>query len=192
MTPIIQIDDKLISVDIFEKYFACELESCAGACCVLGDSGAPLEKEECKLLEQEYPFFSPYMKKEGRKAVEEQGFSLIDADGDQVTPLIAGKECAYSYFDAQAICCCAIERAFLKEKTNFRKPISCWLYPIRLKPLGELIGLNYDQCHTCSCAREKGTKEKMPVYRFLKEPIIRRFGVAFYEQLEKTARTIRS
>ena len=190
MIPIVQIDDKLISVDIFEKKFSCDVDTCAGICCVLGDSGAPLEYEELEIVAEEYVNFASYLKPEGRDAVEEQGVQVVDSDGDHVTPLINGKECAYSYFDEQNVCRCAIERAFFEGKTTFRKPISCWLYPIRLKQLGDFVGMNYDQWHVCNCAREKGEREGIPVFRFLKEPIIRRFGKAFYEQLEEAAKQV--
>ena len=190
MTPIIQIDDKLISADVFEKHFACDIAQCAGICCVLGDSGAPLEEEEKTLLENEYEHYAAYMKPEGRKAVEEQGHTVIDPDGDLVTPLIKGKECAYSCFDAEGVCYCAIERAFLEGKTKFRKPFSCYLYPIRLKQLHEHIALNYDTWHACEAARAKGAKEKIPVFRFLKEPLIARFGQAFYDKMEEWAQEV--
>ncbi len=185
MTAIIQIDDKLISADVFEKHFACDITQCAGICCVLGDSGAPLDAEEKKILQQEYKHYVPYMKPAGRKAVEVQGYTVIDPDGDLVTPLIDGKECAYSCFDEEGVCYCAIERAYLDGKTKFRKPISCYLYPIRLKQLNEYVGLNYDVWHACDAARERGAKEGIPVFRFLKEPIITRFGKAFYNKMEK-------
>jgi len=190
MSSIIQIDDKLISADVFEKHFACDIAQCAGICCVLGDSGAPLDKAEKKLLEDEYENYVVYMKPEGRKAVQEQGHILVDADGDLVTPLVNGKECAYSCFDAENVCYCAIERAFLDGKTKFRKPISCYLYPIRLKQLHEHIALNYDQWHACETAREKGAKEGIPVFHFLKEPLIARFGENFYEKMEEIYREI--
>lgn len=184
MTSIVQIDDKLISADLFEKHFVCDIAQCAGICCVLGDSGAPLEQKEKAVLQKEYENFAAYMKPEGRKAIEEQGLTVIDPDGDLVTPLIKGKECAYSCFDDNGVCYCAIERAFLDGKTKFRKPVSCYIYPIRLKQLGELTGLNYDVWHACDAAREKGKKEGVPVFRFLKEPIIARFGKDFYAKME--------
>ena len=190
MTPIIQIDDKLISADVFEKHFACDIAQCAGICCVLGDSGAPLEEEEKKLLENEYEHYAAYMKPAGRKAVEEQGHTVIDPDGDLVTPLIKGKECAYSCFDAEGVCYCAIERAFLEGKTKFRKPLSCYLYPIRLKQLHEHTALNYDTWHACEAARAKGAKEGIPVFRFLKEPLIARFGQEFYDKMEEWAQEV--
>ncbi|MCL2098791.1 MAG: DUF3109 family protein, partial [Bacteroidales bacterium] len=117
--------------------------------------------------------------------VEEQGHTVIDPDGDLVTPLINGKECAYSCFDAEGICYCAIERAFLDGQTKFRKPVSCYLYPIRLKQLHEHIALNYDTWHACESARTKGVEAKIPVFRFLKEPLIARFGQEFYEKMEE-------
>jgi hypothetical protein len=185
MSPIIQIDDKLISADVLEQYFVCDIAQCAGICCVLGDSGAPLEKEEKQILENEYEQYAAYMKPEGRKAVEEQGIAVIDSDGDLVTPLINGKECAYSCLDADGVCYCAMERAFLEGKMKFRKPMSCYLYPIRLQQLHDCVGINYDVWHTCNAAREKGAKEGVPVFRFLKEPLIIRFGQEFYSKLEK-------
>ncbi len=185
MTSIIQIDDKLISADVFEKHFACDISQCAGICCVLGDSGAPLDPEEKEILQNEYKNYTSYMKAEGRKAIEEQGHAVVDLDGDLVTPLIGGKECAYSCFDDENVCYCAIERAFLEGKTTFRKPISCYIYPIRLKQLGEYIGLNYDVWSACDAARVNGKKEGVPVFKFLKAPIISRFGEDFYNKMEE-------
>jgi hypothetical protein len=184
MTSIIQIDDKLISADVFEKCFACDIAQCAGTCCVLGDSGAPLENDEEIKLQDEYEYFEPYMKPTGRKTIAKQGYAVIDLDGDLVTPLIDGKECAYSNFDEDGTCYCAIERAFLQGKTTFRKPISCYIYPIRLKKLGEYTGLNYDVWRACDGARKKGAKENITVFRFLKQPLIAHFGEAFYEKME--------
>jgi hypothetical protein len=123
------------------------------------------------------------MKPEGRNAVEQQGHTVIDLDGDLVTPLINSKECAYSNMDDNGTCYCAIERAFLDGKTTFRKPISCYIYPIRIKQVGEFTCLNYDVWSACDCARTKGTAENMPVFRFLQQPIIARFGQAFYEKM---------
>jgi hypothetical protein len=185
MSPIIQIDNKLISADVFEKHFICDISQCAGICCVLGDSGAPLEKKEKKILQDEYENYVSYMKPEGRQTIENEGHTIIDPDGDLVTPLINGKECAYSCFDDEGVCYCAIERAYLDGKTKFRKPVSCYLYPIRLKPFGEFTGLNYDVWSACDCARKKGKDENIPVFRFLKEPIIARFGKTFYKKMEK-------
>jgi hypothetical protein len=185
MAPIIQIDDKLISADVWQQRFACDIAQCAGICCVWGDSGAPLDRDEVEIVRTEYPNFAAYMKPEGILAVEQQGFATVDADGDLVTPLIDNKECAYSFFDKAGNCLCAIERACREGQTTFRKPISCWLYPVRLKQFAENVGINYDRQRMCSCAWEKGEKENMPVFRFLREPLIHRFGEAFYDEMEK-------
>lgn len=182
----LQIDDKIISVDLLERHFCCDLEVCSGVCCVHGDSGAPLEQEEKKVLQQELENFLPYLTKKGQEAVAEQGVAVVDSDGDLVTPLVANaEECAYSYFTEEGLCLCAIEKAYLDKKTTFRKPISCHLYPIRVKKLGDNLALNYDRWSICRCARDKGEREKIPVFRFLKEPIIRKFGKGFYKQLEE-------
>ena len=189
MSPIIQIDDKLVSAEVWRQCFACDLAVCAGKCCVWGDSGAPLEADEGAVLQREYPFFSPYMTPAGIRATEAQGVAVRDDDGDLVTPLVEGKECAYACFDTQGACYCAIERAWREGATAFRKPVSCWLYPVRIARLGDRIGLNYDRGHLCRGAREKGERERTPVFRFLREPLVARFGEAFYEELEQIAAT---
>ena len=187
----LQIDDKIVSADILRKHFCCDLDVCAGVCCVHGDSGAPLEAEEKNALQQELRNFSPYLTAEGRTAVAQQGVAVVDNDGDLVTPLVNGSaECAYAYFTENGLCLCAIERAFLEGKTRFRKPVSCHLYPIRVTPLGSNLALNYDCWSICQCARDKGERENVPVFRFLKEPITRRFGNDFYAQLEEAYRVM--
>ncbi len=182
----LQIDDKILSADLLTRRFCCDLEVCAGVCCVHGDSGAPLELEEKKVLQSELKNFHSYLTKKGRDAIAEQGVAVYDRDGDLVTPLVSdGEECAYSYFTEDGLCLCAIEKAFFDKKTTYRKPISCHLYPIRVKKLGDNLALNYDCWSICQCARDKGEREGIPVFRFLKEPIIRKFGKGFYEQLEE-------
>lgn len=181
---IVELDGKLISTSIFEEYFMCDIAECEGFCCVAGDSGAPLEDEEKDLLERELQKILPYLKPSGQKAIAEQGVSVVDYDGDIVTPLIDGEECAYSYYSENGSCFCGIEKAYLEGVTTFRKPISCHLYPIRTKKIGDSLALNYDQWSICRCARKKGKREKVLVYEFLKEPIIRKFGKKFYEELE--------
>ncbi|MDR1405581.1 MAG: DUF3109 family protein [Prevotellaceae bacterium] len=181
----VQIDDKLISSDVWREHFSCDTAQCAGICCVYGDSGAPLEPDEAETLKREYPNFVACMKPEGIAAVEAQGVAVVDRDNELGTPLIANRECAYSCFDRENVCYCAIERAFREGKTTFRKPISCWLYPVRLKQFKDVIGLNYDRLHLCDAARAKGKNENLPVFRFLREPLIHRFGKAFYDEMEK-------
>ncbi|MDR0414473.1 MAG: DUF3109 family protein [Prevotellaceae bacterium] len=181
----LQIDDKIVSIDLLTCGFCCDLSVCAGVCCVYGDSGAPLEKNEEKKLLKELPKFYDYLTPKGQKAIAELGVAVRDGDGDMVTPLVAEREeCAYAYFTENGDCLCAIEKAFLERKTTYRKPVSCHLYPIRLKPLGSNIALCYDRQDMCQCARTLGEKNSTPVFRFLREPIIRKFGKGFYGQLE--------
>ncbi|MDR1897804.1 MAG: DUF3109 family protein, partial [Prevotellaceae bacterium] len=182
----LQIEDKVISLDLFEQRFACNLQRCLGACCVYGDSGAPLEKEEKVLLEKHIAKIKPYLTPRGAFAIEEKGATAIDADKELVTPLVGDhKECAYAYFSYKGICFCGIEKAYKNGDIPFNKPISCHLYPIRLKTFDNITALNYDQWSVCTSARDLGKKEKIPVFRFLKEPIIRKFGEKFYEAMEE-------
>ena len=183
----IQIDRTLVSFDILEKKFACDYEVCRGICCVEGDSGAPLKEEEKQELEENYAAFSSYMKKEGIKAVEQQGKTVVDSDGDLVTPLINGGECAYS-INENGGCWCAIEKAWFKGESSFRKPISCHLYPIRISYYPDFDALNYHKWDVCKCARIKGHKENIPVYKFLKDALITAYGEKWYEELEVAAR----
>lgn len=180
----IEVDGKIVSDDILTECFACDIARCKGECCVDGNSGAPLEMEEADILEEEYENYKPYMTPEGIEAVERQGFMVVDCDGDYTTPLVDDAECAYSYRE-NGITLCAIEKAFREGKCSFRKPISCHLYPIRLISLSNgTIGLNYHRWNVCSSACENGRKLGIPVYKSLREPIIRRFGEEFYKALE--------
>lgn len=180
----IEINGKIVSDDILTECFACDITRCKGECCVDGNSGAPLEMEEADILEEEYENYKPYMTPEGIESVERQGFMVVDCDGDYTTPLVDDAECAYSYRE-NGITLCAIEKAFREGKCSFRKPISCHLYPIRLINLSNgTIGLNYHRWNVCSSACENGRKLGIPVYKSLREPIIRRFGEDFYKALE--------
>ncbi|HIW64956.1 MAG TPA: DUF3109 family protein [Candidatus Alistipes intestinipullorum] len=180
----IEIDDKIVSADLLRECFACDLSQCRGICCVEGNAGAPLEADEVDILEREYEAYRPYMTAEGIEAVERQGFMVVDADGDYTTPLVDDAECAYAR-NENGVTLCAIEKAWLEGKTPFRKPISCHLYPIRLVHFSNgSIGLNYHRWSVCEPARRCGRKLGIPVYRALREPIIRRFGEEFYRALE--------
>ena len=185
----IQIGDTIISLDIFEKKFCCDLTVCKGACCVEGDSGAPLEEGEAEQIRENYEKIRPYMKSEGLTAVEEQGFSTIDVEGDLVTPLIGGRECAYAIEEGGS-CWCAIEKSWSRGESSFRKPISCHMYPIRVKQYQNYEAMNYDQWSICACARLKGEQEGVPVYVFLKDALITKYGEEWYEQLCYAAREI--
>ena len=183
----IEIDDKIVSADLLRECFACDLTQCKGICCVEGNAGAPLEMDEVDVLEEEWENYRPYMTPEGIEAVERQGFMVVDPDGDYTTPLVDDAECAFSC-EENGITYCAIERAWKEGKTSFRKPISCHLYPIRLASFSNgSIGLNYHRWEVCRPACECGKRLGIPVYRALKEPIVRRFGEEFYHQLEAAA-----
>lgn len=181
---IVEIGDVLISEEVILEYFACDYPVCKGQCCIIGESGAPLKEEELEPIEANYDVFSPLMRPEGRHAVEEKGFFEIDRDGDLVTPLVPGsEECAFCLFE-NGNCFCSMERQYFAGVCSFRKPISCQLYPIRVKELGAgRLGLNLHRWDICRCAFEKGRREGIRVYQFLKEPLVRAFGEEFYEAL---------
>ncbi len=189
---IIQIDDCLVSDEIITEFFACDYEKCQGCCCIIGDSGAPLEESEIEAIEKNYRIFSPEMQEKGRAVVGKTGFFEVDIDGDLVTPLVPGsEECAYCHFDEHGNCFCAMEKCWFQGKGDFRKPISCWLYPIRITELSNgMKALNLHRWHICQDAFAKGKKEKVRVYQFLREPLIRYFGEDFYEALEAAAQHI--
>lgn len=185
MSPVIEIGNCLVSSEIFTEKFACDYPVCHGVCCVIGDSGAPLEKEECTLLEGEYDKIKRHLRNEGIRSIKEQGPFVLDVDEDLVTPLVNGEECAYALFDSSDNCFCGIEVAWNKKETTFRKPISCWLYPIRTSRLSNgMIALNLHKWHICTDAFKKGKKEGIPVYRFLREPLTFAFGEGFWNQLD--------
>lgn len=183
----IAIDDKtLISDDIVEKHFVCDLNACKGACCVHGDSGAPLEDDETKILEGIFEKVKPYMTPQGIAAVEKQGTWVVDSDGDKVTPLVGGdKECAYTRFE-NGVAFCGIEKAWMEKKIDWRKPISCHLYPIRITAYKQYDAINYEKWDICKPACACGEKLQVPVYKFVKDALIRKYGAPWYKKLEKT------
>lgn len=182
----IEIDNKVVSSEILEQRFCCDLPRCLGKCCVYGDSGAPLTPIEAITIEQILHRVKPYMTPEGIAAIREQGVALTDSDGDLVTPLIDGKECAFTVFE-NGIATCAIEKAWNDGKIDFQKPLSCHLYPIRVKEYSNFTAINYHQWEVCAPARELGKKINLPVYKFLKDALIRAYGKEFYIQLEEAA-----
>lgn len=185
MTPVIEIGNYLVSSAILTEKFACDYPVCHGVCCIIGDSGAPLEKGECDIITKEYENFRQHLRTEGIRSIEEQGPFVLDSDGDLVTPLIDGEECAYTQFDSEGNCFCGIETAYFKGDSKFRKPVSCWLYPIRVSKLSNgMFALNLHEWHICKDAFTKGKKEGIPVYVFLREPLIFAFGEDFWNQLE--------
>jgi Protein of unknown function (DUF3109) len=183
----IEIDKTLISDDVVEKKFVCDLNACKGACCVHGDSGAPLEDEETTLLEKNYKKIKPYLTEKGIAAIEEQGIWMIDSDGDKVTPLVDGdKECAYTIFE-NGFALCGIERAWKEGKVKFQKPISCHLYPVRITKYKKFDAVNYETWDICKPACTCGAKLKVPVHRFVKDALVRKYGNEWWEALDQAA-----
>ena len=178
----ILVDDILISDDLKDTYFACNLSACKGDCCVLGDAGAPLEENEISILEDYIDEIKPFMEPEGREVVELMGVFDYDAEGGYVTPLVNDEECAFVYIE-KGVSLCAIEKAWIEGKLKYQKPISCHLYPVRLKKVGDSIAINYDKWSICAPALINGKKEGEPLYKYLKAPLIRKFGEEFYEKL---------
>tara|TARA_X000000368_G_C23045036_1_gene718771 strand:+ start:862 stop:1440 length:579 start_codon:yes stop_codon:yes gene_type:complete len=178
----IQVEDKIISLDVFEKHFVCDLNACKGACCIEGDAGAPLLKEEEKILDEIYEMVKPYMKQEGIIEIEKHGVAVYDSEGDLTTPLVNNRECAFVIFE-NGITKCSIEKAYLDGKLDFKKPISCHLFPIRIKEYRDFDAVNYEEIKICKPACECGSKLEVPVYAFLKEPLIRKYGEDWYKEL---------
>ncbi len=181
----ILIDNTCISDDIADHFFVCNLEKCKGACCVEGDLGAPLEEDELQILEEKYEQIKPYLTEAGIKAIEEQGKYIKDWEGDYSTTTIDNQECAYAYYDEKKILKCGIEQAYLDGKIDWKKPISCHLYPIRITKYEHYHALNYDRWSICGDACELGDRLGVPVYKFLKEPLIRAYGEDWYRELEQ-------
>jgi hypothetical protein len=182
------VENTLISESILEKKFVCDLNACKGECCVAGDSGAPLEKDELPILDSILENVKPYMVKNGVKAIEKHGAYVIDGDGDYTTTLVSeGAECAFVFFDENKIAKCAIEQAYREGKIKWQKPISCHLYPIRISKLKNFTALNYHYWKICKPACDCGNKLDVPVYKFLKEPLIRKFGEKWYKTLVQSA-----
>jgi hypothetical protein len=180
---VIIIGNTYLSDDIAEKMFVCDLEKCQGACCEEGDLGAPLELDELTILDEIFETVKPYMSDIGRKTAEKQGLYLLDSDGDYSTTTVEGRECVFAKKDEKGHWKCSIEQAYLENKINFHKPISCHLYPIRISQYAEYDALNYHHWHICSPACSLGEKLSVPVYQFLKAPLIRKYGEAWYKEL---------
>lgn len=185
----IAIDNTLISEDILEKEFVCDLSKCKGACCVEGDAGAPLEDNEVLKLEEIFEDVKPYLRPEGVAAIEAQGTSIQDPeDGEWVTPLVNGAECAYVIFDEKGTTKCGIEKAWEEGKVDWRKPVSCHLYPIRVTTYPSYDAVNYHKWQICSPACDLGAQLKVPVYKFTKDALLRKYGEDWYQQLEEVAK----
>ena len=194
---IIDVSGVLISSDIIFERFCCDLEKCKGRCCVEGDAGAPVTMDEVMEIENVLDIVFEDLSEKAQEVILEQGVVYNDREGDLVTSIVDGKDCVFTYYDdidldncvkVNGCCLCLLEKAYRDGKSSFCKPMSCALYPIRVKTFkGGLVGLNYNRWNVCDCAREKGRELDIPVYRFLREPLIRRFGEEWYKELEEVA-----
>lgn len=182
------VGNVLVSEELIDKCFCCDLEKCKGFCCVEGDSGAPIAQDEVADLEEYFPIFSKYMTEEGVAVVENGGTFVFDGNDSFDTPLVESNDaCAFAYFE-KGIAKCAIEKSFRNGEIPFRKPISCYLYPIRISKVGDYEALNYNQWNVCSSAVENGYKNSIPIYKFLKEPLIQMYGEEWFEELDTIAK----
>ncbi|GIZ16411.1 DUF3109 family protein [Capnocytophaga catalasegens] len=186
----IQIDETIISEDILDYDFVCNLTACKGACCIEGDAGAPIDQEELPILETIYPVVKPYLTEKGAESIEKQGVYIKGEDGEWETPLIDGGECAYVIRNENQTALCAIEQAYNDGKIDWKKPISCHLYPIRLHTYSSFTAVNYDRWNICNDACVLGKKLQIPIYKFVKEALVRRFGKEWYAQLEEAKRLL--
>jgi len=186
-----QLGKTIVSEDIIEKDFICNLSACKGACCVDGDAGAPLENDEAKILKVIYPKVKPFLRKEGIEVIEKQGTYITTEDGELETPLINGADCAYVIYDENETALCAIEEAYNQGEVKWKKPVSCHLYPVRVKDYSEFSAVNYHQWHICDDACSLGKELQVPVYKFVKEALVRKFGEDWYMELEKVAKNLK-
>ena len=186
----LQIEDTIVSLDLLDEYFLCDLSVCQGICCVEGESGAPVEKGEIADLEAVLPLIWEDLSDEAKAVIQQQGVVYLDEDDEYVTSIVNGKDCVFTCYDEQGICRCAIEKAYRAGKTDFYKPVSCHLYPIRVANYKGFRAVNYHRWSVCQAACILGKKENMRVYQFLKEPLIRKFGEEWYRQLEEGAQLL--
>ena len=208
LPPILQVGDVLLSSEILTEKFCCDLSACKGACCVEGDAGAPVTLDEIAAIEDCLDDVWGDLSASAQSVIDKQGVAYTDQEGDLVTSIVRGKDCVFTYYDdinstpgpsperggelIRGCCLCALEKAYRAGKTRFCKPVSCALYPIREKKLGGgLVGLNYNRWEVCKMAVAKGVQENLFLYQFLREPLIRRFGEAWYQELLDTVDELR-
>lgn len=184
----LQIENTVISLDVIEQEFICDLQACLGACCIEGDAGAPLEEEEKTKIEEILPLIWDDLSPAAQEIINEQGVAYIDEDKDLVTSIVNGKDCVFTCYEKGGMCHCAIEKAYREGKTDFYKPVSCHLYPIRVDKYPTFSALNYHKWKICGAAQVLGRKHGVKVYEFLKEPLIRKFGESWYQQLDIAAK----
>lgn len=179
----IQIDKTLVSLDLIEEFFLCDLDSCKGECCIEGDAGAPITNEEYEILKKILPIVWEDLTPAAKQIIEEQGVAYIDEDGDLVTSIVNGRDCVFTTYAPNGMCFCALEKAYREGRSDFYKPISCHLYPVRLNRYPDFTAVNYHKWSICKCAEVLGKKQNVRAYQFLKEPLVRRFGQEWYDEL---------
>lgn len=184
----LQIQDTLVSLDLLERYFCCDIAKCKGQCCIDGDAGAPITEQEREKLEQVLPEIKDDLLPAARRVIDEQGVSYVDEEGDLVTSIVDGGNCVFTCYDENGVCLCAVETAWREGRIDFMKPESCHLYPVRLTRYPTFTAVNYHRWKICKCAEVLGRREGLRVYQFLKEPLIRKFGREWYEELDLTVR----
>lgn len=182
-TVMLQIQDKLVSLDLIEQFFCCDLDSCLGECCIEGDAGAPITQEEKEKIEQILPVIWDDLLPQAQQEIKENGVSYIDEEGDLVTSIIDGKNCVFTTYGKNGMCLCAIEKACRESKIDFLKPSSCHLYPVRLTKYSTFTAVNYHKWKICKCAEILGRKKQIRLYQFLKGPLTARFGKEWYDEL---------
>ncbi len=185
-TLMLQIQDTLVTLDMAERFFLCDLDKCLGQCCIDGDAGAPITPEEDRRLREILPAVKPYLLPAALREIEENGVSYIDEEGDLVTQIVDGRNCVFTTYGPGGMCMCAIEKAFRDGKIDFYKPISCHLYPVRIKEYDGFTAVNLHRWKICRCAEVLGREKGVRAYQFLKTPLIRRFGQEWYDELALT------
>jgi len=178
----LEIKDTLVSLDLFTQHFCCNLSVCKGNCCIEGDAGAPVEPDEIAALEEAMEIVWDELTPEAQQVLSTQGVVYPDSSGELVISIVKNRDCVFANHDDEGTCYCVLDRAYRQQRIKFQKPISCHLYPVRLKKLSGTIGVNYDQWDICQCGIDLGSKLSLPLYQFLREPLIRRFGQSWWEE----------
>ncbi len=182
-TVMLQIQDTLVSLDLAERFFCCNLDSCLGECCIEGDAGAPITEDEYNKLKEILPNVWDDLLPSAQERIKEAGVGYVDEEGDLVTQIVDGRNCVFTCYGEGGMCHCAIEKAFREGRVDWRKPISCYLYPLRLTRYPSFTAVNYHRWKICKCAEVLGRKEGIRLYRFLEGPLVERFGREWYDEL---------
>lgn len=181
----LQIQNALVTLDLAEEFFVCDLAKCLGQCCIEGDAGAPITEDEKKKLEEVLPVVWDDLLPAAREVIERQGVAYTDEEGDLVTSIVDGRDCVFTTYAPGGMCLCAVEKAFREGKCDWRKPMSCYLYPLRLTEYPDFTAVNYHRWKICKCARTLGRKEGVRLYEFMRGPLTERFGAEWYDELKQ-------